>query len=241
MHILESIWTDIRNGENIDLYLTVLIALGVAALSLLGINVSSFIAPLTLAILGLLAISNLVNRHHLEKIVQKQAQSITGFFSNEYPPDFNAQLESGKEVWLVGVTLNRTIKNNYIKLEEKLQQGHTLKILLVNPTGAPIGLAASRNYAQVNRDPEIKIAEIKATLQLFCSLKKISPDKIEIRTVENPLSYGATCINPDSATGVLYLDHYPFRTASDSIPKFTLRASDGYWYDFLKGNSCLVE
>jgi hypothetical protein len=35
-------------------------------------------------------------------------------------------------------------------------------------------------------------------------------------------------------SGALYLEHYPFRTASDSVPKFVLCARDGYWYDFFK-------
>lgn len=234
MQMLEKIWADIRKGENIDLYLTVVVSLGVAALSLVGANVTPFIAPLTLAVLGLLAISSLVNRQRLEALTQRQLQSIGSFFANEYPADFKAQLASGKHVWLVGVTLSRTIKNNYIDLEEKLRQGHNIRVLVVNPVGAPMAMAASRNYARANRDPEIKAAETRASLQLFCGLMKINPGHLEIRTVDNPLSYGATCVNPDSATGVLYLEHYAFRTASDSIPKFALRASDGQWYDFFK-------
>ncbi len=234
MRILDEIWRDIRNGENIDLYLTVLIALGVAILSLLGINVSSFIAPLTLATLGLLAISSLVNRRRLEEIQHKQAQSMIGIFTNEFPSEFRSHFESGKEIWLIGVTLGRTIKNNYTKLEEKLRQGHNIKVLVVHPIGAPIAMAATRNYAPSYRDPEARAVETKASLQLFCNLKKVNPDGLEIRTIKYPLSFGAICVDPDLATGVLYLEHYPFRTISDSVPKFVLRASDGYWYEFFK-------
>jgi len=84
MRALQQIWEDVRQGENIDLYLTIVVALVLAAANILGWAPSTWLAPITLAVLALLAVSNLKNRHMLESILQeKSAESL---FLMEYPP-----------------------------------------------------------------------------------------------------------------------------------------------------------
>ena len=45
-------------------------------------------------------------------------------FLEEFPEDLKSNLESASELWLVGVSLHRTINFNYATLERKLRQGH---------------------------------------------------------------------------------------------------------------------
>jgi hypothetical protein len=232
MRVLRRIWDDIRSGENIDLYITVIVAIGLAILNIVGIAPQTYLAPITLAVLGLLAITSLGNRYRIEELLQKQAQSIDNFYVEEYPLSFKNDFEAAEELWLIGVSLRRTVQANYPKIEQKLRQGHIIKVLLVHPEGAGLEIAVSRNYAR--REVEPKSNEIRFNLQLLCDLRKISPNKLEVRTIQYPLAYGVTAVNPDTASGVLYLEHYCFRTASDSLPRFVLRAKDGRWYDFFK-------
>lgn len=70
MQMLRRIWEDVRRGENIDLYLTVGVAIVLALLNVLGFAPQSLIAPVTLAVLGLLAINSLVNRRKIEVTLQ---------------------------------------------------------------------------------------------------------------------------------------------------------------------------
>ncbi|MCL4300180.1 MAG: hypothetical protein KJ077_30890 [Anaerolineae bacterium] len=232
MSFLKRIWEDIRRGENIDLYATVIIAFSLVILGLVGITPAGLVASLTLTVLGLLAVSNLVNRYRLEELSQKLSQSTNSFFLQEFPSDFKENLVTGKDIWLISVALSGILKGNYQIIEEKLRKGHTIRILVVHPEGAPVEMAASRYYADVRRNAETTALQIKNNLQLFCSLRNVAPKRIEIRTIQNPLTFGAVCVNPDTASGVLYLEHFPYRTVSDALPRFTLRASDGYWYDF---------
>ncbi len=231
MRFLEKIWDDIRHGENIDHYTTIVAAFALVVLGILGVAPPELIAALTLGVLGLLALSNLVNRHRLEELSEKVARSSQGFFLEEFPPDLKDTFQSAKEVWLIGVTLSRFLKNNYGPLEEKIRKGHAVKVLLVHPAGAPLAMAANRYYAEINRNVETRSADIHHSLQLLCGLRKIAPKKVEIRTIQSPLTFGAICANPDSASGALYLEHYSYRTMADAQPKFVLHASDGYWYD----------
>lgn len=234
MRLLEKIWEDIRHGENIDQYATIVFAFALGILGLLGITTSESIASLTLAVLGLLAVSNLVNRHRVEELSQKLSQSSKGFFLEEFPPEFKRDFQSAKEVLLIGVTLSRLIKTNYGIIEEKLRKGHTVKVLLVHPEGSPLEMAANRYYAEVSRSTVSKGVDIVSSLMLFCGLRKSYPKYIEIRTIQSPLTFGAVCLNMNSTLGIMYLEHFPYRTVADAQPKFVLQANDGRWYELFK-------
>lgn len=154
MNFLKQVWEDVKRGESIDLYVTVLLALALTVLSLLGIAPQTLIASITLTVLGLLAISALGNRHRLDELHRSIVQSPSNLFLEEYPPTLDAEFKSGKELWLVGVTLKGTISGKYIGLENQLRQGQRINILLLHPTGAAVEIAAERYYAGANRNPQ---------------------------------------------------------------------------------------
>ena len=234
MKLLKRMWNDVKRGENIDLYITVIIALGLAVLNVTGFAPGDWLAPINLAVLGLLAISVLGNRYRVEETLQQLTQATGSLFQEEFPSDLKTDFEAAKELWLIGATLTRTIMSNYITFEKKLREGHVIKVLLVHPEGASVQMMATRYYAPKNRIPEVQSSRGKNNLQLFCDLQKVSPGKMEIRTIETSLAFGTIAVNPSSGSGVLYLEHYPFRAVSTSLPKFVLRASDGRWYEFFK-------
>src|SRR4051812_34877799 len=71
MKFLARLWKEITRGENLDLYLTVIVALSLTVLnlmpnSIIGFDPKSQLEPLVLAVLALLAFSMLGNRHALE-------------------------------------------------------------------------------------------------------------------------------------------------------------------------------
>ena len=107
MRMLQQIWNDIRQGENVDLYLTVLVALALVGMNIAGWAPDSWLAPITLAVLALLAVSSLGNRHRLERVLQ--AESTENLFLEEYPPDLRGDIRRAEELWLVGVSLTSTV------------------------------------------------------------------------------------------------------------------------------------
>lgn len=232
MQILRRIWNDIKRGENIDLYITVCAAFSLVILNLLGLASSTLIGSLTLAILGLISISLLGNRHNVGELVEKLSHANEPFFIDEFPPSLKSDFSSATEVWLIGVNLNRTVRDYYSEIENKLHSGKTIRILLVSPEGASAEIASNRTYSGV--DVNRTRARINDTLQYLCDLKKIAPDCLQIRTIDNPLTFGAIAFNPDSLAGVLYLEHFPYKTTNGSLPKFILRGKDGLWYEFFK-------
>jgi len=240
MNFLNHIWKDIGRGENIDLYVTVLIALVLVILNIIGFAPSNWMAPLTLAVLGLLAISNLGSRYKLEQFINNFNRSAESFFQDEYPSNILDLIKSSSEIWFIGVTLNRTIKNYFHILEQKLQRGDFIKVLLVNPDSPAADAARSRGRFEINHE-QMK-SNILDTLTELGYLKSIAPNRIEVRTISYPISFGAILLNPDDSeltSGIIFIEHYPYRIKRTHVPKFVLSAKqDAEWFNLYKSELC---
>lgn len=227
VNFLKAIWNDVKRGESIDSYLVIAAAFILVLLQLFQVPIDYLIAPITLAVLGLLAISNLGTRHKIEELLKRTNQN-TGFvFSEEFPRELNDEFETARDTIMIGITFSRTIRTHYTIMEQKLKKGHSIKFLLVHPGTSSAAITAARTYRPTSATE--KDQEILATLRTLQELKKIAPKKLEIRTIDNPLTYGVRAINPHTENGALYIEHYAYKT-QDSMPRLILRTSDGYWY-----------
>ncbi len=226
MKLIRRIWNNIRRGENIDLYVTVVAALVLATLNILGKASQTWVTSLTLALLALIAISLLVNRDRLERI----AQTTEGVLKREWPKDeLLENIKEAKDILLIGVSLSRTVRNNLPLFDKKLQQDASIRILLVAPTSPAAGIAASRLPAGVNI--ERTQLDIESTLKSLCNLQNKYP-KLEIRTLNNPMTFGGNFLDASTSNGRIYLEYYSFKMSEENIPKLVFRPVDKYWYDY---------
>jgi len=233
MKLLRQVWEDIRHGENIDLYVAAPLAIAIAILGIFGITSSQLISSITLVILGLLATSLLTSRHSVKELSQKLTQTTGSIFFKELAEsNFETDFESAADLWLVGVSLTTIIKIHYSLIEKKLRAGHSIKALLVHPDGPAVEMAEMRAYGRPN--VERTRNEIRNALQDLCDLGQVAPGRLEIRTIQHPLGHGVIAKDPETASGIIYIQNYPFKTEGGSRPKFVLRAKDGFWYDFFK-------
>lgn len=232
MKLLSRILHDIKRGENIDLYLTVPTAILVGILNLVGILPPTFVAPLTLVVLGLITITILGSRYRIEQLTDKLMPSAESIFSKKFPPTLDQDIENASDVWLIGILGSKHARDFYPIIEQKLQKGHSVKILTVHPDPVIVEFAEMRVYGVANL--KTTCADIETGLKTFCHLKETAPNNLIIRTIRYPLGYGVVAINPDSVLGTLYIRNYPFKMPGGAKPKFTLHAKDGYWYEFFK-------
>ncbi len=232
MQNIKQIWDDIRKGENLDLYIAVPLAIILALLNILGIASPDLIAPITLAILGLIATALLGTRHAVNNLSKKLTQSADTFFLDEYPTTFKADLESATDLWIVGVSLTTPIRTYYSLLESKLRKGHKIKVLLVDPESHAIELSEMRAYGRANTERAKN--EIHNSLEDLCILKNSSPQNMEVRVINQTLGFGIFGMNPDTTTGSLYLKYYSFKTPGGPKPKIALHSRDGKWYELFK-------
>ena len=229
---LQRVWKNIRQGESIDVYVSIVLAIILAVLDLIGAVPASWVTAVTLAVLALLATGILGNRYRLEVIQDSLSQSTAEVLLESYPAEVEAKLGKASEVWLVGASLSRTIKEYYALIEGKLKRGESVKVIIRDPEGETCGLIVRHSFKPITEE-EVK-AEIRLTLGRLCNLQKISPEKLEIRVIDHHLSLGMFAVNPDKPNGSLYVEHYPFKVSHASLPKLVLSPEDGYWYDFFK-------
>jgi hypothetical protein len=227
MQMLRRVWEDVRRGDNIDLYLTAGVAIVLTLLNVLGFAPQSLVASMTLAVLGLLAISSLVNRRKIDTMLARE-----GMFAENFPANWIERLEDSSELWIFGTNLGRTITSYFSLFERKLKRGDTIKVLLVDPNGMAMKLAAERRVQSTYVDENLAL--IRNSIKGFCELRDMAPDRIEIRTIDYPFSFGIFATDPETAKSTLYLSYYPFKTPTPSIPKIVLRPKDGHWHDHFK-------
>jgi hypothetical protein len=231
MKNLQRLWNDIKRGENIDLYITVFAAIVLAILSIIGIASQTWIAPLTLVVLALLAYSMLGNRYQITEAYQQITQSADGLLQQHWPDEnLREDIKRSKELLIISVSLARTARTLYSTFEEKLKHGDSIKILLVNPDSRACEITASRVY--VDMDAERNRHGIQATLKTLSNLKQKTPGKLEIRLTDYPPSFGGFIIDPDTAEGVTYLKHYTYKMPEEDIPRVVFHPKDKYWYKF---------
>ena len=93
--------------------------LGWRYFNLLGIAPSSYTAPLTLAVLGLLGFTSLVNRHRIDELHEALTHSTSEFFMEEFPSEWKDDFDTANEIWIIGVSLHRTINFNSEKIRKE--------------------------------------------------------------------------------------------------------------------------
>jgi len=280
MNILQRIWDDVRHGENLDL----------AVLTLFNVNVQSLISPVTLTVLGILAVSALVNRYKVDELIEKVAQPRESKFSSVFPSTFITDLEQAKDLWILGFSLKRSISSyystvvfwisrfdyslfrtqipevkvcNYVAhamymaqvarfergtpyirslkhnsrgyysaFEQILKRGGSIRFLLVHPGGRASEMAALKLFPRVRIERYHEL--VRSNLEQLCQLQQISSGSVEIRTTDVLPGFTIFAINPNTASGVLYLSYLPFESSSEHRPKFILRPSDSYSYSVME-------
>ncbi len=232
MVFVKRILDDIKCGENIDLYVTVILAIFISILNAIGIGNSALVNSLSLAILALLATAILGNRHRLDDINGKLDKGDDRQINTQFPDTITDDFERASEIWIVGVYANSALKYRYRTIiQEKLKRGGcTVKILLVDPNSPACEMAAARVPGKLSVERER--ANILASLNDLCDLIKINPSNIEVRVVNDPLMYGCYILDPDKSHGIMYYHRYSYQMGRK--PKLLYRPANNEWFDFIK-------
>ncbi|HEV2381253.1 MAG TPA: hypothetical protein VG206_15850 [Terriglobia bacterium] len=230
---LRRVLEDVKNGENIDLYVTLLVAVILVTMNVLGFVATERLLPLNLAILALITLSLLVNRHRLNDVVGTiSALKDRAVFLEEFPADFSVQLDEAREVWLTGTHHSAVLTSHYQLFETKVNRGDRLRFLLLDPKGTAYKMAAMRFPGLVGAEQERM--RIESSLATLLALQALAPDRVEIRVIDFPLDYTAYLLDPTSGRGAIYLERYTFKVSGGSRkPKFVYKKRDGRWFEHL--------
>lgn len=233
MIFMKTVWNDLRQGENIDLYVTIIAALGISILNLTGLASEKWIPTITLAVLALLAFTNLVNRHKLDQVILQQQS--TEYFLEKYPAGVSNDIKSAKELWLAGYVLGRTLMDNLGIIEEKLIKNEKVKVLLFDPqSDAMRHFSASLSFPISPEEMQKRINSSLETLKTLSQVAKKHPGRLEVRLTDHPLFFGAYAMDINLPNGVMYIELYKYKGKVEDEPKLVLRKKDGHWFELYK-------
>lgn len=162
MRRLRKLVQDLTQGRNLEVYLTLVVALILLLLDVLGIASDQAIAAGILATLALLALSVFNNREsvdasraelvELKQLLERQlsgrASAHEFFIAGRL--NLASELESADTIYFAGVTLNRTVRDYLGIIDRRLQVGSKVQILIIDPESDAPKQALLRDYKKTS-------------------------------------------------------------------------------------------
>jgi hypothetical protein len=162
-------------------------------------------------------------------------------FELRFPSEYNDDLKRAKEVFLVGVSLEKTLTSYTDVLQGKCD----LRVLISSPEKSVVEGAVTRKTEKPSLARAIrgKLSSIDTSMSVFRNIRKAigkhthSGRKPQcwacLKTTRYPLSYAAHVMDPRTSSGVIYLKVYPYRVQNAQKPWIVMRANrdrDYSWF-----------
>ena len=228
---------DIKKGNNLDLYATIVIAIIISVSSYLeGISIKVINAT-TLAILALIAGSLLTSRRTLSDVnlstnnLNDEIKKLNSdeFSSNpckvllnkEYP-DLSNSFELSKDISILASSLQSTAIKYYASFEEALQKGTNIRVLVVDPSEDVLKMMCLRTY-MLKDTAELK-SNVNGHIELMRKLQRIENNngKLTIKTIPLVVPYGLMILNRHNLSSQIYVKLMPYRVPPGQYPSFEL-------------------
>jgi hypothetical protein len=235
------------SDEYLDLYILGVAALTFTILGVVGVADIKVLASVTLALLAVLAFSQIRSRRHVAEAerlwedgtpwplapAEALKRSARPVFKDQFGPELELSMNDARELLITGVTRNTLIMGRYNKFEDWLKKGCGIRILLIEPSSDAIVAAADRYYAE--RSPDSTRNRIRHTLRLLGELKRSTNGNLSVRLTAHPLALGVIAVDatPDvrSDASALFAEYYTYQAPGE--PKFVLQPADGRWFENL--------
>lgn len=236
--------SDLSSGQNLEIYVTVLLALTLGLMGIFDVVDGRFIAAATLGTLGLLALSSLASRHqsmYLYTSVQSLTSVLNAVVSGDVPidrflaekaPRLDDHIRAASDVRLLGVTLSRTVRDLVGTLDARLRAGASVRVIVIDPEGTAPVEAVARTVGVTS--PEFYRPRITSTIEILSALASLpgTSGGVEVRLLPYVPAFGMYVIDPEAAHGEIYVELYQHRSLEPN-PCFALRAErDGRWFKF---------
>lgn len=240
---------DFRRGENLDLYSTIVVAIIVAGLGVVGVVKFEIISAAILATLSLLAISLLAGRRTMDELRRASSQLISEFevlqkevqgagrvssILLEAYPDLSEEFQSASRISVLGTSLSSTVGHHYPDLEQALKRGCRLRILTVDPTPEIIALLAYKSYWA--HEPDVMKRNWSANLSRAIELGKVlsEPELFELRTIPYIPSCGMVLLEREDGASKIYVKVMGFRRKHTACFEVNDQVDDD-WFEVFFG------
>lgn len=224
---------------NLDLTILIVAAVFFAVGSLIGLD-DKVLNPVTVALLGALAYSQIKSRTQISKVAASWHPARTDLFLWDFPEEYKrAQSQAMKSYFFAGVTMARTLPLMTLHIQRILDQGGLVQILLPDPNNPNLVEMIS-----ATRSPK-KPAQIKREIQhSLKSLEDIHPSvgTLELRVISFLPSVGINAIDlesPVESHKSLMIQMYEFapEQGHERAPIFFLTTHDSVWFSHFAAQS----
>jgi len=217
---------------------TVAVALSVAVLGILNVANANVVAAATLAVLALLATSRLGDRHQsrtlsqqLDRLFEAETGPVSAerFLSTGHA-SLAQDMASATEIWLVGVTLTRTIRDSLPVLDRRLQAGASIRVLLLDVESPAETEAVARSKKA--HAPDFYRHRTSSSIDLLRVLADSARSEadLQLRLLPFVPTFGMCLLDASEDHGQIHIEMYQHRTL-EANPSFSLQAGrDGRWY-----------
>lgn len=206
------------------------------------------LATATLGVVGLLALSELVERYRRLTTIDKTTKQVWELLNNrlaDHPsalaffhklPDFDSYVQGANQVDLCGVALTSTVNRQLSNLREQLIQGTKVRILIVDQNSST-ALNAAQERSEIPSTGYYR-SKLDTTLQDLSYLqqiqdKSVQKGSLEIRLISYPPSFALYSFDAGRPSAQLFVEIYPHITGWGETPVFNLiPGRDGKWYEY---------
>jgi hypothetical protein len=223
--VLEQFRSDLRHRKNLDIYASIGIAVAASVTSAFDLLPPDKTTSAVMAVLAVLGFSMLNTR----TAVQQSASTGIDRFRDRFDENLEEKRQRSRSLLLAGVSLSRTIETSYEALEHILAAGGTVRILLTDPSADVAALDARCQRSRPGID-EIR-HEVEHSLRSLARLHRRASGDLQVRLTGAAHKFGVNFLNPGTRAAELHIQLYSFRLAGESRPMFTLRSTDGVWFD----------
>lgn len=219
--------------ENLDLMILILAAIFFTITSLTGAD-SNILDPVTVALLGVLAFSQIRSRTQISELTASSHLERTDLFLWDFPEEYKkSQKRAMKSYLFIGVTMARTLPLMINHIKRILGQNGRVRILLPDPNNQNLVemIAATR--------PGTTAEQIRGKIQH--SLDDLhymhsNAGSLEVRVIAFPPNVGINAMDLESTNDShrsIMVQMYEFAPSEDSerAPIFLLTTRDKVWFD----------
>ena len=232
------IWDEIRQGQNIEVYVVLLLCVVFLFFSLFRPPTEREIASGILAILVLLAVGHLRLgrtagdlRHSLSRLDIDHSSDT--FFAEWDDSRFRERLRTGREIWQQAVSSYQFMNANEAFISRLMIRGGRYRCILVDPEGAAVTMAARRHAGAASEVLYISQQHDLARLKLKEFAGTASPGAVRLKIIDHLVEPIMTVIDPHEEDGLMFVTLGGFQTPMTARPSFVLhKTRDARWFAF---------
>ena len=215
MKFFQRVWDDIQKGENIDYYLTIVVSIVVGIAGLFGFAKDQ-IAPLTLAVLAMLALAGLRSRYLSDELANKLDKRLATDVSIDEIFEYSApvlreRLKTANSIYHNGISLVGTSDGLLDVFSSRLASDGDIRLLLVDPYSESGSLEVTAQRFEKHQDVQKLKREIEHALDNFSVLTKSESNKFQLRLFSAVPPYSIWIIDNGSPQAEIWVGFYSFR------------------------------